>query len=133
MNIYALSSGRGPSGIAIVRISGSETLKICQNLTKSKDIRSSEVNFCKFYDPKNDNIIDPEALLLWFPGPNSYTGEDLAELQIHVTNAVINALLRVLSEQKNCRLAEPGEFTKIAFQNDKIDLLKAESLSLIHI
>ncbi len=133
MNIYALSSGRGPSGIAIVRISGSETLRICQNLTKSKDIKSNEVNFCKFYDPKNDNIIDPEALLLWFPAPNSYTGEDLAELQIHGSNAVINALLRVLSEQKNCRLAEPGEFTKIAFQNDKIDLLKAESIGdLIH-
>ena len=133
MNIYALSSGRGPSGIAIVRISGNETLKICQNLTKSKDIKSNEVNYCKFYDPKNDNVIDPEALLLWFPGPNSYTGEDLAELQIHGSNAVINALLRVLSEQKNCRLAEPGEFTKIAFQNDKIDLLKAESIGdLIH-
>ena len=133
MNIYALSSGKGPSGIAIIRISGSETLKICQNLTKSKDIKSNEVNFCKFYDPKNDNVIDPEALLLWFPGPNSYTGEDLAELQIHGSNAVINALLRVLSEQKNCRLAEPGEFTKIAFQNDKIDLLKAESIGdLIH-
>ncbi len=133
MNIYALSSGRGPSGIAIVRISGKETLKICKNLTKSKDIKSNEVNFCKFYDPKNDNIIDPEALLLWFPGPNSYTGEDLAELQIHGSNAVINALLRVLSEQKNCRLAEPGEFTKLAFQNNKIDLLKAESIGdLIH-
>ncbi len=133
MNIYALSSGRGPSGIAIVRISGSETLKICQNLIKSKDIKSNEINFCKFYDPKNDNVIDPEAILLWFPGPNSYTGDDLAELQIHGSNAVINALLRVLSEQKNCRLAEPGEFTKIAFQNDKIDLLKAESIGdLVH-
>ena len=133
MNIFALSSGRGPSGIAIIRISGRETLKICQDLTKLKDIKSNEVNFCKFYDPKNDNIIDPEALLLWFPSPNSYTGEDLAELQIHGSNAVINALLRVLSEQKNCRLAEPGEFTKIAFQNDKIDLLKAESIGdLIH-
>ncbi len=128
MNIYALSSGRGPSGIAIVRISGKETLKICENLTKLKNIKKNEVNFCKFYDPKNNNIIDPEALLLWFPGPNSYTGEDLAELQIHGSNAVINFLLRVLSEQKNCRLAEPGEFTKLAFQNDKIDLLKAESI-----
>jgi len=133
MNIYALSSGRGPSGIAIVRISGSETLKICQNLTKSKNIKSNEVNFCKFYDPNNGNVIDPEALLLWFPGPNSYTGDDLAEFQVHGSNAVINALLKALSEQKNCRLAEPGEFTKIAFQNDKIDLLKAESIGdLIH-
>ena len=133
MNIYALSSGRGPSGIAIVRISGNETLKICKNLSKLDDIKTNEVNFCKFYDPKNNNVIDPEALLLWFPGPNSYTGEDLAELQIHGSNAVINSLLRVLSEQKNCRLAEPGEFTKLAFQNDKIDLLKAESIGdLIH-
>ena len=133
MNIYALSSGRGPSGIAIVRISGNGSLKICQKLTKLKNIKSNEVNFCKFYDPKNNNVIDPEALLLWFPGPNSYTGQDLGELQIHGSNAVINALLSVLSEQKNCRIAEPGEFTKLAFQNDKIDLLKAESIGdLIH-
>tara|TARA_B100002051_G_scaffold111120_1_gene105738 strand:+ start:4273 stop:5604 length:1332 start_codon:yes stop_codon:yes gene_type:complete len=133
MNIYALSSGRGPSGIAIIRISGKETLKICEKITKLKSIKSNEVNFCKFYNPKNDNVIDPEALLLWFPGPNSYTGEDLAELQIHGSNAVINALFKVLSEEENCRLAEPGEFTKLAFQNDKIDLLKAESIGdLIH-
>ena len=133
MNIYALSSGRGPSGIAIVRVSGKDTLKICKNLTRLKDINSDEVNYCKFYDPKNDKVIDPEALLLWFPGPNSYTGDDLAEFQIHGSNAVINALLKALSEQDNCRLAEPGEFTKIAFQNDKIDLLKAESIGdLIH-
>ena len=65
--------------------------------------------------------------------PNSYTGDDLAEFQVHGSNAVINALLKALSEQDNCRLAEPGEFTKIAFQNDKIDLLKAESIGdLIH-
>ncbi len=133
MNIYALSSGRGPSGIAIVRISGKDTLKVCKNLTKLKEINSNEVNYCKFYDPKYDKIIDPEALLLWFPGPNSYTGDDLAEFQVHGSNAVINALLKALSEQDNCRLAEPGEFTKIAFQNDKIDLLKAESIGdLIH-
>ena len=133
MNIYALSSGRGPSGIAIVRISGKDALNICENLTKLKSIKSNAVNFCKFYDPKNGSIIDPEALLLWFPAPNSYTGEDLAELQIHGSNAVINSLLKVLSEQKNSRLAEPGEFTKLAFHNNKIDLLKAESIrDLIH-
>jgi len=133
MNIYALSSGKGPSGIAIVRISGKDTLKVCKNLTKLKDINSNEVNYCKFYNSKNDKVIDPEALLLWFPGPNSYTGDDLAEFQVHGSNAVINALLKTLSEQDNCRLAEPGEFTKIAFQNDKIDLLKAESIGdLIH-
>jgi len=133
MNIYALSSGRGPSGIAIVRISGKDTLKVCKNLTKLKEVTSNVVNYCKFYDPKNGKVIDPEAILLWFPGPNSYTGDDLAEFQIHGSNAVITALLKALSEQENCRLAEPGEFTKIAFQNDKIDLLKAESIGdLIH-
>ncbi len=133
MNIYALSSGRGPSGIAIIRISGKETLNICKKLTKIENIKTNEINLCKFYDPKNNNIIDPEALLLWFPGPGSYTGEDLAELQIHGSNAVINSLLKILSEQENCRLAEPGEFTKLAFLNNKIDLLKAESIGdLIH-
>ncbi|MDC1092504.1 tRNA uridine-5-carboxymethylaminomethyl(34) synthesis GTPase MnmE [Pelagibacteraceae bacterium] len=133
MNIYALSSGRGPSGIAIVRISGKDTLHVCKNLTQLKKLKSNEINYCKFHDPKNNSIIDPEALLLWFPGPNSYTGDDLAEFQVHGSNAVISTLLKVLSEQDNCRLAEPGEFTKIAFQNDKIDLLKAESIGdLIH-
>ena len=133
MNIYALSSGTGPTGIAIVRISGKDTLKICQKLTKIKNIKSNEVNFCKFYNPKNSDVIDPESILLWFPGPNSYTGDDLAELQIHGSNAIISSILKVLSEQENCRLAEPGEFSKIAFQNDKIDLIKAESIrDLIH-
>ena len=103
-------------------------LRFCQNLTKSKDIKSNEVNFCKFYDPNNGNVIDPGSIIVVSWAKYSYTGEDLAELQIHGGNAVINALLRVLSEQKNCELAEPGEFTKIAFQNDKVDLLKAESI-----
>jgi tRNA modification GTPase len=133
MNIYALSSGRGPCGIAIIRISGKDALQVCKNLTKLKKLKSNEVNYCKFYDPKSSNIIDPEALLLWFPAPNSYTGDDLAEFHVHGSNAVINSLLRILSVQDNCRLAEPGEFTKIAFQNDKMDLLKAESIAdLIH-
>ena len=133
MNIYALSSGRGPSGIAIIRITGKDVLKICKKFTMLKELKSNEVNYCKFYDPKNGNIIDPEALLLWFPAPNSFTGDNLAELQVHGSNAIINSLLKALSEQDNCRLAEPGEFTKIAFQNDKIDLLKAESIGdLIH-
>ena len=133
MNIYALSSGRGPSGIAIIRISGKDCLQVCKNLTQLKKIKSNKINFCKFYDPKTKNVIDPEALLLWFPAPNSYTGDNLAEFQVHGSNAVINALLKALSEQGDCRLAEPGEFTKIAFQNDKIDLLKAESIGdLIH-
>ena len=96
-------------------------------------IKENEINLCKFFDPSNDEIIDPEALLLWFPKPNSFTGDDLAEFHIHGSNAVISHFLKVLSNQKDCRMAEPGEFTKIAFQNNKIDLLKAESIGdLIH-
>ena len=71
--------------------------------------------------------------MLWFPKPNSFTGDDLAEFHVHGSNAIISYFLKVLSNQKNCRMAEPGEFTKIAFHNNKIDLLKAESIGdLIH-
>ena len=132
MNIYALSSGRGPSGIAIIRLSGKETIKITKLLTKKKDLKIKEINLCKFYDPLDDSLID-EGLLLLFPSPNSFTGDDLAEFHVHGSNAVITKFLKTLSEQSNCRLAEPGEFTKTAFQNNKIDLLEAESIGdLIH-
>jgi tRNA modification GTPase len=132
MNIYALSSGRGPSGIAIIRLSGKDTLKIVECITKKKDLKTKVVNLCKFYDPSNNSLID-EGLLLLFQAPNSFTGDDLAEFHVHGSNAVITQFLKVLSEQTSCRLAEPGEFTKIAFQNNKIDLLEAESIGdLIH-
>jgi tRNA modification GTPase len=73
-------------------------------------------------------LID-EAIILWFPGPESYTGEDMAEIQVHGSKAVIDALHTSISNIQNCRLAEPGEFTKLAFQNGKINLLKAESIA----
>jgi len=127
MNIYALSSGRGPSGIAIIRLSGENALKISELITQKKILKSKETNLCKFYDPSNNTLID-EGLLLSFPSPNSFTGDDLVEFHIHGGNAVIFYFLRVLSEQDNCRLAEAGEFTKIAFLNNKIDLIEAESI-----
>ena len=133
MNIFALSSGRGPCGIAIIRMSGPDTLGICKLISKESKIKENEINLCKFFDPNNGTIIDPEALILWFPKPNSFTGDDLAELHVHGSNAIISYFLKVLSSQKNCRMAEPGEFTKLAFQNNKIDLLKAECIGdLIH-
>ena len=132
MNIYALSSGGGPSGIAIIRLSGDGTKSLSQLITKQDALSSKNVNLCKFYNPRNDSLID-EGLLLWFPGPNSFTGEDVAEFHIHGSNAVIAHFLKILSEQEDCRLAEPGEFTKIAFHNNKIDLLEAEGIGdLIH-
>jgi tRNA modification GTPase len=132
MNIYALSSGRGPSGIAIIRLSGKDAIKIAELISKKKKLNDKEINLCKFYNPSDNNLID-EGLLLSFPSPNSFTGDNLVEFHVHGSNAVITKFLRVLSEQKNSRLAEPGEFTKIAFQNNKIDLLEAESIGdLIH-
>ena len=132
MNIYALSTGRGPSGIAIIRLSGRNALKISELISQRKNLKFKELNYCKFYDPSNNALID-EGLLLSFPAPNSFTGDDLVEFHIHGSNAIISYFLRVLSEQNNCRLAEAGEFTKIAFQNNKIDLIEAESIGdLIH-
>ena len=132
MNIYALSSGRGPSGIAIIRLSGKDALKISELIVKKKNLKSKEINFCKFYNPSDNSIID-EGILLSFPAPNSFTGDDLVEFHVHGSNAVITYFLSVLSNQENCRLAEPGEFTKLAFQNNKIDLIEAESIGdLIH-
>ena len=127
MNIYALSSGRGPSGIAIIRLSGENALKIAESISQKKNLKTKQINLCKFYDPASNVMID-EGLLLTFLSPNSFTGDDLVEFHIHGSNAVISFFIRVLSEQSNCRLAEPGEFTKIAFQNNKIDLIEAESI-----
>jgi tRNA modification GTPase len=132
MNIYALSSGRGPSGIAIIRLSGKDALNISDLICKKENSSDLNINLCKFYNPSNNTLID-EGILLSFVSPNSFTGDDLVEFHIHGSNAVISYFLKVLSEQKNCRLAEPGEFTKVAFQNNKIDLVEAESIGdLIH-
>ncbi len=127
MNIYALSSGKGPSGIAIIRLSGDKAIEISKTITTKANLKFREINFCKFINPKNNRMID-EGILLLFPAPNSFTGQNIAEFHIHGSNAVIKEFLNVLSLQKNSRLAEQGEFTKLAFENDKLDLVEAESI-----
>jgi len=77
----------------------------------------------------NTSELIDEGIILWFPGPHSYTGEDMAEFHVHGSKAVIDALHSSIKVIENCRLAEPGEFTKLAFQNGKINLLKAESIA----
>ena len=74
MNIYALSTGRGPAGIAIVRLTGKNTITICKKISKLDTIKNNQVNFCKLHDQKHNKIIDPESVLLLFQQPNSYTG-----------------------------------------------------------
>jgi len=128
MTIYALSSGPGVSGIAVIRISGKETSKAIELLTGKSVPKPRVATLRKINKINNSELID-EGIILWFPGPESYTGEDMAEIQVHGSKAVIDALHTSISDIDNCRLAEPGEFTKLAFQNGKINLLKAESVA----
>ena len=132
MTIYALSSGPGIAGISVIRISGSKTRDVIINLTQKEAPEPRVATLRKFNKINNNELID-EGILIWFPGPNSYTGEDMAEFHVHGSKAVVDSIQATISKIDGCRLADPGEFTKIAFQNDKIDLLKAESIGdLIH-
>jgi len=128
MTIYALSTGPGISGIAIVRVSGEDTKKVIKLLTNIELPKPRVATLRKINKINTSELID-EGIILWFPGPESYTGEDMAEFHIHGSKAVIDALHHSISKIANCRLADPGEFTKLAFQNGKINLLKAESIA----
>jgi len=128
MTIYALSSGPGISGIAVIRISGQETSNVIRLITGKELPKPRMATLRKINKINTSELID-EGIILWFPGPESYTGEDMAEIQVHGSKAVIDAIHTSISDIKNCRLAEPGEFTKLAFQNGKINLLKAESIA----
>ena len=128
MTIYALSSGPGISGVAIIRVSGLKTAKVIKSLTGS-ELPTPRVATLRNINKINTSELIDQALVLWFPGPESYTGEDMAEFHVHGSKAVIEALHTSISKIEECRLAEPGEFTKLAFQNGKISLLKAESIA----
>ena len=128
MTIYALSSGSGISGIAVIRVSGKSTAEVVKKITGAKLPAPRVATLTKFNKNGTKELID-EGVIIWFPAPKSYTGEDLAEFHVHGSRAVINAMHISISEVKNCRLAEPGEFTKRAFQNGKINLLQAESIA----
>jgi len=126
MSIFALATAPGKSGLAVIRVSGKDALKIAVSITKTKKIKPRLANFCTFYDHKNQ-VID-KGIFIFFPKPNSYTGDDVVEFHIHGSKAVVTYFLDTLSKFKNCRLAKPGEFTKTALLNKKINLLQAESL-----
>ncbi len=128
MTIYALSSGPGVSGVAIIRISGPDSSIVVKSLTGKEMPKPRMATLTKINNINTSELID-EGIIIWFPGPESYTGEDMVEFHVHGSKAVILAIQNELSKIANCRLAEPGEFTKIAFQNGKINLLKAESIA----
>jgi tRNA modification GTPase len=125
--IFALSSGRPPAAIAVVRVSGPHAGVALQALI-GRIPRPREAALARVREPGSDEIID-EALVLWFPAPNSETGEDTAELQLHGGRAVIAAVLAALGRIEGCRPAEAGEFTRRAFENGRLDLTRVEGLA----
>src|ERR1700733_15102308 len=128
--IFALSSGRPPSAIAIVRVSGLQA-KTALEVLAGRVPRPRMATRALLRDREGQGIDD--AVVLWFPGPASATGEDVAEFHIHGSHAVQAALFTSLSRLENVRAAEPGEVTRRAFENGKLDLTEAEALDdLIH-
>lgn len=128
--IFALSSGRPPSAIALVRVSGPQASLVVATLAgKRPTPRQASRRLLR--DGSGQPIDD--AVVLWFPGPGTATGEDVAEFHVHGGRAVLSALLAAISLIPNTRAAEPGEFTRRAFENGKLDLTEAEGLDdLIH-
>ncbi|HWL31121.1 MAG TPA: tRNA uridine-5-carboxymethylaminomethyl(34) synthesis GTPase MnmE [Xanthobacteraceae bacterium] len=125
--IFALSSGRLPAAIGVVRISGPRARHALEALARRVP-EPRRAGLARVRDPESGEPID-EALALWFPGPNSETGEDVAELQLHGGPAVVAAVLRALSRMEGLRLAEPGEFTRRAFEAGHLDLTAVEGLA----
>ena len=128
--IFALSSGRPPSAIALVRVSGPQAGSVLTALA-GKVPAPRMATRALLRDVAQQPIDD--AVVLWFPGPASATGEDVAEFHVHGGRAVLAALFAALAAFENVRAAEPGEFTRRAFENGKLDLTEAEGLDdLIH-
>jgi tRNA modification GTPase TrmE len=136
--IYALSSAPGRAAIAVIRISGPACLSIYRSICPdAKDLRPRQAAVRTLYAPQRpvepENVLDSSALLLYFPAPATVTGEDVLELHVHGGPAVVKAVLRAVSEcasdeRGRVRYAEPGEFTKRAFVNRRLDLTQVEAL-----
>ncbi len=125
--IFALSSGRLPAAIAVVRICGPKAGAVLERLFgRLPEPRRAALG--RVRHPATGDVID-EALALWFPGPHSETGEDMAELQLHGGQAVVAAVSDALAMLDGCRPAEAGEFTRRAFENGRLDLTEVEGLA----
>ena len=125
--IFALSSGRPPAAIAVVRVSGPRAGDALKTLI-GRVPEPRKAALARVRDPASGEVID-EALALWFPAPHSETGEDVAELQLHGGHAVVAAVIDALAALDGCRMAEPGEFTRRAFESGRLDLTEVEGLA----
>ncbi|KQR79343.1 tRNA uridine-5-carboxymethylaminomethyl(34) synthesis GTPase MnmE [Rhizobium sp. Leaf341] len=124
--IYSLSSGGVPSGVAVIRISGPQAFGVCETLCGP--IRAHRRAHLKMIRSRNGEVLD-QGLVLTFPGPGSFTGEDCVELQIHGGKAVVSRVLDELGAMPLFRHAEAGEFSRRAFLNGKLDLVEVEGLA----
>ena len=125
--IFALSSGHPPAAIAVVRISGPSASNALAALA-GRVPEPRRPSLARLRHPHSGELLD-QALLLWFPGPGTATGENLAELHLHGGRSVVAAVLEALKPLEGLRAAEPGEFTRRAFENGRIDLAEAEGLA----
>ena len=125
--IFALASGKGRAGVAVVRASGPAAGRAIEKIVK-KSIHARVAEVADFHDPATGELIDT-GLVLWFPAPKSFTGEDVAEFHVHGSHAVLERLFGALSSLDGFRLAEPGEFARRAFEHGKLDLTQAEGLN----
>lgn len=127
--IFALASGHGRSGVAVFRISGDSAKQALATITKGNALPEPRVASLRtFHDPKSGELLD-RGIAIFFPDPNSFTGEDVVELHTHGGRAVIEAVSSALASIKGVRLAEPGEFSRRAFENGKMDLSEAEAIA----
>jgi tRNA modification GTPase len=125
--IFAAITSQFRAGIAVLRISGPQTVS-CLKILGFKGLpQHQRISLQKIRDPKNSAIID-EALISFFAAPKSFTGEDIAEISVHASSFIIKKIFEILSEVKDTRLAQAGEFSRRAFLNGKIDLVQAEAI-----
>ena len=130
--IYALSTILGRSGVAVIRISGNRAKDVLLKFTNKKDFEPRKATFCTLFSPSNGEVLD-KIIAIFFQGPNTFTGSDVVELHLHGSIAIIKDVLKELGNIDFIRCAEPGEFTKMAFENGKMDLIGVEALGdLIH-
>jgi tRNA modification GTPase len=125
--IFAVSSGSGMAGIAVVRMSGSKAGSVLASIAGSLPL-PRRASIRQLRRTRSHEVID-QGLVLWMPGPLSATGEDVAEFHVHGSAAVIDALFEIFRSVAGVRLAEPGEFTRRAFVNNRMDLVEAEGLA----
>lgn len=126
--IFAPATAPGKAGIAVIRISGPAAGQALREMTGITNPASRHASRCNLVDPKTGSSLD-DGLALWFPGPASFTGEDVLEFHLHGGRATVRAVCDVLGQFDDLRLAEPGEFTRRAFDNGKLDLTEVEGLA----